>query len=304
MHNTRSSPFFLTAPQDPEESDAYEDDISGGEGGKKRKAAEPENFAVLDGSISLNDEGRVSCSGTWAMKKDLDAAAASANGENKDDKAEEEKKDGDGGGKKSKKKKQKFKLKSKQIMISSDGSSSGSGPVFLLDNPTVKKKKDPQTIPSNRTMLFDGFFFTPEEEGHKKIKEKDVEITFSVIEGQSGSFKVEGKGSNEFGAFTIDGTYSVNGGAEKNSLVCNKKYVPVVGAADEYDDDDDDEMSDAADADYGELVALNEEATMSVEELRKRYYGGHADDDVEDAEPTAKKAKVVADDSDDDGCGF
>ena len=116
----------------------------------------------------LNEEGRVSYVGTWQMKKDRDAAAAAAEFASGDDE--------EAGGKKSKKKKQKFKLKSRQTM-STNGSSDG-GPIFLLDNPTVSKKEDPQTIPSKRTMMFDGFFFTPEEEGHRKIKEKSTLLVF------------------------------------------------------------------------------------------------------------------------------
>ena len=289
--------------QDPEESDAYEDDDSA-DGGKKKEAApaNTENYAVLDGKVLLNEEGRVSYVGTWQMKKDRDAAAAAAEFASGDDE--------EAGGKKSKKKKQKFKLKSRQTM-STNGSSDG-GPIFLLDNPTVSKKEDPQTIPSKRTMMFDGFFFTPEEEGHRKIKEKDVEVTFSVVEGDPSSFKVEGKGINDFGAFTIEGTYKSSGSEGSNPLVSNKEYVPVGGDDGDFDDEasDDDEMSDAEEAEYGELVALNEEANMSVEELRKRYYGGGGgggddDDDEEDAKkPAAKKSKVVADDSDDEACGF
>ena len=229
------------------------------------------------------------------MKRDLDAAAAAAEFED------------DGVGKKPpKKKKQKFKLKSKQTM-STDGS--GEGPIFLLDKPTVSKKKDSETIPPKRTIMFDGFFFTPEEEGHRKIKEKDVEITFSAVEGDATSFKVQGNGINDFGAFTIEGTYKSAGGDGSNPLVTNKKYVPIGGDDGDFDDEasDDDEMSDAEEAEYGELVALNEEANMSVEELRKRYYGGGGgddDDDEEAAKPAAKKSKVVADDSDDEACGF
>ena len=237
------------------------------------------------------------------MKRDLDAAAAAAEFESGD--ADEPV----GKGKKaSKKKKQKFKLKSKQTM-STDGS--GDGPIFLLDKPTVsKKKEDSETIPPKRTIVFDGFFFTPEEEGHRKIKEKDVEITFSAVEGDATSFKVQGNGINDFGAFTIEGTYKSTGGDGSNPLVTNKKYVPIGGDDGDFDDEasDDDEMSDAEEAEYGELVALNEEANMSVEELRKRYYGGGGggddDDDEEAAKPAAKKSKVVADDSDDEACGF
>ena len=235
------------------------------------------------------------------MKRELDAAAAAAEFESPED--------ADEGGKKAAKtkKKQKFKLKSKRAM-STDGGGDG-GPIFLLDNPTVSKKKDPQTIPPQRTIMFDGFFFTPEEEGHRKIKEKDVEVTFSVVEGDPTTFKVEGKGSNDFGAFTIEGTYKCSGGEGSNPMVTNKKYVPVGGDGGDFDDEasDDDEMSDAEEAEYGELVALNEEANMSVEELRKRYYGGGGgdnDEDEEAAKPAAKKSKVVADDSDDEACGF
>lgn len=238
-----------------------------------------ENYAILDGGISLNDDSRVVFSGVWAMKKDVDVASeAGSNAE-----------------KKPKKKRNKFKLKSKQLM-NLDG-----GPIWQMDCPTRSKKKEGPP-PSKRTMLFDGFFFTPEEEGHKKIKERDVEVTFSIKQDKEEEFDVNGKGSNEFGAFSIDGnyTYSKDQGIK---VVCSKKYIPVASGADDFDDDDDDddEMSDAAEADYGELVALNEEAEMSVEELRKRYYGGNADGDKP---PTPKKAKIAAAEESDDECGF
>ena len=119
------------------------------------------------------------------MKKDVDVASeAGSNAE-----------------KKPKKKRNKFKLKSKQLM-NLDG-----GPIWQMDCPTRSKKKEGPP-PSKRTMLFDGFFFTPEEEGHKKIKERDVEVTFSIKQDKEEEFDVKGKGSNEFGAFSIDGNYT------------------------------------------------------------------------------------------------
>lgn len=131
---------------------------------------------------------------------------------------------------------------------------------FDLSNPTSGVKA--------RTLLFHGFYATNKsEEGDElqsKMKEKDVEITFTDVSEESVSspkkaskdhetaaslhttgtklFYVNGKGSNEYGPFRIKGEYKVyNEGSEAgirstnvtqdgekmslNTLVCEKTYI-------------------------------------------------------------------------------
>ena len=365
-----------------EDSDPFEGDGDSDDDGEEEEESvvqgNDDNYAVLDGRIQLNDEGdRLVYLGTWYMKKDIDAAAGAAK--------EEDKKDGDvgDGGDKSntgvcddkkkchrqhyKKKKTKFKYKSKQIITPQELSLDMNGKkekkrpaVFDLTNPTVPlhrikrdKTDSPQAavvIPPKRTLLFDGFFLTSEEEGYRKIKERDLEITFLTEEGDGrtirGSdsnsspdsasddnvknstpirqFKVLGSGTNEFGGFAIDGTYAVNVSDPSDlpstgvTLICNKRYRPVASAgsqsrrrrtrgwSEDEQDLEDDEMSADDVADYNELIALNEEANMSVEELRRRYYGGGLAE-LDSGEPPSKKMRAdfsAVDDSDDEGCGF
>ena len=360
-----------------EESDPFEDDGDSDDDDEEEESSDEgndDNYTVLDGRIQLNDEGdRLVYSGTWAMKKDIDAATEDP------PKEEEERDDGEGDGsdrsssssggddkkkkKRHRKKKKKFKFKSKQIVnppepsLDKNGDKEKKRPaVFDLTNPTVplhrikRDKKDrPQSaaaVPPKRTLLFDGFFLTAEEEGHRKIKERDLEITF-IAEKRGGRaprrrsdsnsspgrtssdngknsapirrFKVLGRGTNEFGEFRIDGTYAVSASNPSDlpptgvALICNKRYCPTASArcrrrrtrgwSEDQQDLEDDEMSSDDVADYNELIALNEEANMSIEELRRRYYGGGLAES-NGGEPPAKKMRTLEDDSDDEGCGF
>jgi hypothetical protein len=143
-----------------------------------------------------------------------------------------------------------FKLKSNQKFTT-----------FDLSNPTLGGKA--------HTLLFHGFYATNKsEEGDEqqsKMKEKDVEITFTDVSEESVSspknaskdhkttseslnttstklFYVYGKGSNEYGPFRIKGEYKVYcEGSEagirstnvtqegekmsRNTLVCEKTYI-------------------------------------------------------------------------------
>mmetsp|Transcript_42599 Transcript_42599/g.129318 ORF Transcript_42599/g.129318 Transcript_42599/m.129318 type:complete len:361 (-) Transcript_42599:101-1183(-) len=326
---------------DGEESDPFEDgdgddddeDDDDDEGGQD------DNYAILDGTLHLNDDGdRVVYSGTWCMKKDFDKAKDDGGGSSKD--AE--------GSDKKKKKKTKFKLKSKQAVVAPESDGGGKAvPIFDLDNPTVTTassvgEASEKEAPPKRTMLFDGFFFAAEEEGHRKIKERDLELTF-VVEadskaedgssdaGDGQKYRVRGRGTNEFGVFDIEGIYNAaakksgdsdgsKGRSNPRPLLCTKRYQPAAASSRSKsrwhagacsDDDDDDEMNGDQGTDFNELIALNEEAHMSVEELRRRYYGGDADDKKENGvsegskgEPPAKKARIAEAESDDDGCGF
>lgn len=282
---------------DEDDANSFDDSDSDDDGGNHASNGKhkDENYAVLDGSLSLNDEGRLVFSGLWCMKKDLKPTSALP-----DDASKE-------------KKKTKFKLKSKQ---------SFTGKKFSLANPLLADNKP-------RTMIFDGFFTTDKTDTvqpHRKIKEKDVEITFSQgvkmrkascdlgsedknknsSSTEGDCIVVKGKGTNEFGSFVLEGLYeTVSDSKQSQPLTCSKRYKFVGSTNDDYDSEDDYEISGDEAADLSELVGLADDAELSVEELRKKYYGGGgADDSKEEVKsPAAKKAKII-DDDDDDDCGF
>ncbi len=334
-----------------------DDDNNGDEGDSKEKE---DNYAILNGNLTFNDEGKLIYSGTWSMKLQQQQEQQQEPQDSLD-------KNSNGNDKK-KKKKTKFKLKSKRVLkvdASSSSKSSSPGNIFTLQNPLLPEDKP-------RSILFDGFFTTDETdtiEPYRKIKERDVEFVFSKFQdqvngnGESGSssysdkaeetkFQLQGKGSNDFGTFHINGILVVPAADQQQEqkeekektaataesisipLTCNKKYV-VAQSSDKgvvkkrkrrgaagYDSEDDYDFGDDGDegADYGELIGLHEEAELSVEELRKRYYGGGEGDDSKGAEktgnkngsdqvngtaPSNKKSKIsLDDDDDDDGCGF
>jgi len=292
---------------------------------------------ILQGSLYVNEEGRCIYSGTWTMQRDLKEGKQQTRGA-EDDKGE------DGKNNNKEKKKTKFKLKSKKQLNdeSEDGSNQAKKTSLLTligrNGDCGESSDKPQSI------LFDGFFVTDETDSiqpHRKVKERDVEITFSRIlnppaRGSSNStnrgdglsskrrYRVDGRGGNEFGAFSIEGTYTpcqqhdeekkgeVGGMSMPQSLSCRKWYTPIIKPKkrrreeDEYGSDDDDDYEISGDeADFEEVIGLQSEAGMSIEELRKKYYGGGETLNVEDGiSSTANKRNKVMEDDDDDGCGF
>eukprot|EP01083_Nonionella_stella_P097621 274386_1 len=319
---------------DGEEGSYGDSDDDDGDDDDALVSSKDENYAVLQGNLVLNDEGRLVYSGIWCMKKDL----------NKQQQQGDEKKaiveDG-------KKKKTKFKLKSKQTL------GSESQQPFSLLNPLLGDNKP-------RSLLFDGFFTTDETDTiqpYRKIKERDVELIFSLAaadksdgtadtataNGNSddkgkekekstteGSKKivVKGKGNNDFGQFHLGGIYGPADGS--HSLTCSKRYGVAEASASAgtkrgrgYNDDSEDDyvMSDDEGANLTELVGLHDDAELSVDELRKRYYGGDdsgagsgsgagagggnksGTDSAKNGEGPAKRSKIAEED-DDDGCGF
>lgn len=119
-------------------------------------------------------------------------------------------------------------------------------------------------------------------------------------------YTVYGKGTDGSGSFEILGQLDPNT-AEHHTipLECRKRTVSTapaaVAAAAVVDEDDDDDADEGLD--YDELIALHEDAGMSVEDLRKRYHSAAAEtgnDDDNDAKPAAKKAKTKEDSDDDD----
>jgi len=200
-------------------------------------------------------------------------------------------------------------------------------------------------------MVFDGFFVakppppvdaedsTPEtNSAPKKIKERDVEVFISLVEtenngdklkNENSTYRIAGRGQNEYGQFVLDGTYTpptVFDKHNKATVICNKTYG-VGGATKETraaakgsnkrkarsdDDSFDDDFDSEERADYTELIELSEDANLSVEELRKKYYGGGEDEEEEvddDDDGGGKMSAVVKkprleEESDDEECGF
>ena len=274
---------------DGQDSFGDESDSDGGDSHKKKD----DHYAVLKGNLVLSDDGRLVYSGTWCMKKDLEAH---------DKKNDEEKK------------KTKFKMKSKQAL-------SPKGTLFDLLDPLLPDKRP-------RTILFDGFFTTDETDQvkpHRKIKERDVEFIFSQgvpmkksegEESKQSCYVVKCKGTNDFGAFGMEGIYCPSSKQQDvQPLTCSKRYGCESTSASkrgrDYDSEDDYEISGDEAADITELTGLADDAALSVEELRKKYYGGEGDNQPcavhdQDIQSAAKRSKVLEEeeDDDDDGCGF
>jgi len=292
---------------------------------------------ILQGSLYVNEEGRYIYSGTWTMQRDLTEGKPQKR-DAEDDKGEDDKNNN------KEKKKRKFKLKSKKQL--NDESEDGSKQAKKTSLLTLIGRNDDGGESSDKpqSILFDGFFVTDETDTiqpHRKVKERDVEITFSRISnpparGGSSStstsrddslsskrrYRVDGRGGNEFGAFSIEGTYTpcqqhdeekkgeVGGMSISQSLTCRKWYTPIIKpkkrrlGGDEYGSDDDYEIS-GDEADFEEVIGLQSEAGMSIDELRKKYYGGGESLSGEDGiNGTANKRSKVMEDDDDDGCGF
>ena len=307
--------------QDDDEDSNEEGSYNGEDDDDLLPAKGDENYAVLQGKIMINDEGRIVYWGSWSMKKDLEKQALKSDKE---------------------KKKTRFKMKSKQSL-------GKKGRFDPLLNPLM-----PNKMP--RTVLFDGFFTTDETdtvEPHRKMKERDIELVFSQgvpmkpnenseeKEGDASNgngngnananasgngnagpyFVVKGKGTNDFGNFTVEGIFSPNPrNRDGHPLTCSKRYCRASKRF--HDSEDDYEISGDEDeaADLTELCGLADDASLTVEQLRQKYYGGGDDDadvDVENdskvaaagksdgGKPAAKRSKIVhEEEEDDDGCGF
>lgn len=267
------------------------------------------DYAVLQGSLSLSDVGRLVYAGTWNMKSNLDNQMQSFRESTRVPVPQstviiKEKK------------KTKFKLKSKHSL-----------PDNFLTHPLSDSNP--------RTLLLDGFFTTDETDKiqpYRKVKERDVEFSFaaetisgkSVISNKNGDiavYSIRGRGTNDFGSFSISGTYTpttTHIHEEKNptptkayDLTCTKRYTPIQLSStrkrrrgQEYDDDD--EISDDGGADFNEVIGLHEDANLSVEELKKKYYGNNSDgEDIDEKKANGfGGAGASGDPDEDDGCGF
>mmetsp|Transcript_27153 Transcript_27153/g.46166 ORF Transcript_27153/g.46166 Transcript_27153/m.46166 type:complete len:368 (+) Transcript_27153:185-1288(+) len=311
------------------------------------EAAPEPDYVVLTGSIHLNEEGRIIYSGTWCMKSELDSGTNN-NGGVADEKQSKRNHH------------PKFKLKSQNVCspppLPQEGEATnnvvGNKKLFDIRQPTLTNAGE---VPTRRIIIFDGFFFakpqpppvvadgstTPKESNGdksssvpKKIKERDVELFISLVESEKNSeldddkstYRIAGRGQNEYGQFVLDGTYTPPTVFDKHNkamVICNKTYG-VGGTTKETraakgskrkvrsDDDSFDEDFDGEErADYTELIELSEDANLSVEELRKKYYGGGDDDEEEFDEDddgggkmSAAKKPRLDEESDDDECGF
>uniref|UniRef100_A0A7S3LK04 Uncharacterized protein n=1 Tax=Aplanochytrium stocchinoi TaxID=215587 RepID=A0A7S3LK04_9STRA len=150
--------------------------------------------------------------------------------------------------------------------------------------------------------IYRGYFVVKDataESGMRKIEEKKVKLRFFKHEGAM--HKVKGTGTNKFGEFVLEGKYD----PASHKMALEKEYLAQEQEEEEEDaefiadddDDDDDVVEDGDDIDKDEeLATLNEEANMSVEELRKRYYGGGGggDDDAGNgsSSSSSKRPKV------------
>jgi hypothetical protein len=111
-----------------------------------------------------------------------------------------------------------------------------------------------------------------------------------------------------------------NGGKAKTAAAAAAVSPPAAASSrkkrrvesddESFDEEDDylaeDEDEDADDVDHNELIALHEEAGLSVEELRKRIYGGNNGDapstPTQDPKPNGSIKRKDEDDDDDDYC--
>jgi hypothetical protein len=303
-------------------SDDDEADFDPGDDSDEDSASEEEepDYVILDGSLSLNEEGRLIYSGVWCMKSDGT-------------------------------KHHKFKMRSQEVFHSKEQLVGGSdektekqddGPkkaepsLFDLYRPTLSKldkSNGSDSLPMRRTIIFDGFFIEKSNENkdgaangdHKKhsekIKERDVEIFIqhnSEDAATISSYDVTGRGCNSYGPFVLEGKYTVPNANELPAVMeLHKIYGSGGNAKDSnvargskrrnYESDDDEDEVYEEKAGFAELIELTEDANLSVEELRRKYYGGDGEDEKEDGDGgggklPAKKARL--EESDDSDCGF
>ena len=150
---------------------------------------------------------------------------------------------------------------------------------------------------------FTGFFIMKGEDGEKsKVPEEAVTVRFVEQPAHKGKrWTTAGTGENQFGVFTLNGEYRAKGGAEGNKMNNQKEYEKKPKAAGGGSDSEDEDF-DAAPADEEELQGLEDDANLSVEELRAKYSGGgggnggngegEGEGEGEGGEPGAKKART------------
>ena len=140
-------------------------------------------------------------------------------------------------------------------------------------------------------------------------------------------YRVMGQQIDTHGGDTMEfmGVYYLpNKVVEENALTCQVRILPATPvvattpvaaasaariATEEDDDEDEDYAEDDYEegVDYNELIALHEDAGLSVDALQKRYRGRDDAEEEEEGKPPAKMSKKPpppADDDDDDDYGF
>ncbi len=249
---------------DPSASDDDDDDDEDGDEDEEDNddnnidEAASNDPIVLEGTMYLNDSGKIIFSGTWCLHSQQTDAYNS--------------KESEGILNDEKRKQQTFRLESldaftaphnpTSIVSESSGDpsifdSQGNikesikaklnGPIaFDLRYPTMERLGVldgvlPQNadIPERRSpILFDGHFIEPTANEKKKVKEGNISIIFSLCEMQFDNpkrYDMEGSGSNEYGTFVINGSYHIprgEGGVNGNnsqtmamaSVWCTKTY--------------------------------------------------------------------------------
>lgn len=151
---------------------------------------------------------------------------------------------------------------------------------FKYGGPTA----DDSALASPPAGAWNGYFFNPGDDGDVKVKEKGIKLAFKA--GGGDTLAVSGGGENEFGEFSLRGSYDPS----SRSLECRKAYLYAAGS----DDEDDDEIdSDAAEENVAEEISgLEDDANMPIEELRAKYAALEEAALREEAgEPAAKKAR-------------
>lgn len=304
---------------DDDDDEADFDPGDDSDGSNASEEGEPD-YAILEGTLSLNDEGRLIYSGTWSMKSDPNKYS-------------------------------KFKLRSQDVFHSKeqltksyhgeekqDGGPKKSSPLlFDFSSPTqtkLDKNNESGDVPTRRNIMFDGFFFVKsdsrkeepsnrngEHKSKEKIKERDVEIFFQqkIDSTQSSiSYEVTGRGYNAYGPFVLEGKYFVPKTNQSQAVMELEKTYGSGGSAKDTNvargskrrslDSDDEEEEYEEKAGFSELIELTEDANLSVEELRKKYYGGRMaeeepDEDGGGGKMPSKKARLEESDDSSD-CGF
>jgi hypothetical protein len=72
-----------------------------------------------------------------------------------------------------------------------------------------------------------------QKERSKVIQESGVNIKFTRVEGKEGAYKVDGKGTNQFGIFNVNGTadLSTHAGDPTFNIIFRKRYEPSAAAS-------------------------------------------------------------------------
>jgi hypothetical protein len=157
---------------------------------------------------------------------------------------------------------------------------------------------------STLTIEMSGHFVVNDDGEKSKIKEKGVELTFTGVAGKEGKrWTVSGKGLNDFGAFTLVGEYRFKD-ENDNKLHLEKVYTP--SRNDEGDSDSaDDDFDETGGADAEELAGLDEDANLSIDELKRKYQGGEEGEtkggEAGEGGGEKKKARKEKDEEEDEG---